>query len=160
MSTLVIYEMDSIGANGALEAVGFHPYCSVSCRDSHMSNFLGDIKAGETDSDVAGLLCEGCGKPVLAAYAEQFPTVREGHCTIHGNWINKGECDICIKDAATLAAGETDSWDSPPVRCPYCGGTDITELEQWAAVSEDGESNETLVEWHCVNACGGRAFWV
>lgn len=52
------------------------------------------------------------------------------------------------------------SEDGPPTRCPYCGGTDITELDQWAAVSEDGESNGTLVEWHCVNACGGRAFWV
>lgn len=53
------------------------------------------------------------------------------------------------------------SVDGPPTRCPYCGGTDITELDQWAAVSsEDTENTVTLVEWQCVNACGGRAFWV
>lgn len=76
---------------------------------------------------------------ILAAYAEQFPH------------LNK------LREIGVIA---TSSEDGPPTRCPYCGGTDITELEQWAAVSEDGESNETLVEWQCVNACGGRAFWV
>lgn len=76
---------------------------------------------------------------ILAAYAEQFPH------------LNK------LREIGVIA---TSSEDGPPTRCPYCGGTDITELDQWAAVSEDGESNETLVEWQCINACGGRAFWI
>jgi hypothetical protein len=76
MSTPVIYEMDSIGANGALEAVGVHPFCSTSCRDTHIWKLLGPVKTGESDMDVSGLLCEECGKR-LTAYAEQFPPAKQ-----------------------------------------------------------------------------------
>ena len=75
---------------------------------------------------------------ILAAHAEQFPR------------LNKLQ-ELGIAPIA----------DRSPIRCPYCGGIYITELDQWAAVSaEDTENTVTLVEWQCVNACGGRAFWV
>ena len=75
-------------------------------------------------------------------------------------FIENGQSD-CVRQEYFLKNFKRKNTDGPPVYCPYCGGTDITELDQWAAVSsEDTENTATLVEWQCVNACGGRAFWV
>lgn len=49
--------------------------------------------------------------------------------------------------------------ESPPLSCPYCGGTNIITLEQWSALSsEDPDTTATLEEHQCRD-CADRSFW-
>jgi hypothetical protein len=59
----VIYEMEPIGVNGALEAVAIHWYCSESCRDKD-DTLLGDTKIGMNGDYADGTVCERCVKPL------------------------------------------------------------------------------------------------
>jgi hypothetical protein len=58
----VIYDMDEIGVNGALEAVGIHYFCSVECRANHSASG----QDGESDEYLPGTQCEECGKELAA----------------------------------------------------------------------------------------------
>lgn len=87
---------------------------------------------------------------ILAAYAEQFPVLPIG--------LSSYPLPGSINNPHPVTFGNP---EGPPVRCPFCGGVDITELDQLDSVSsEDAGNIAKLTEWQCVNVCGGRAFWV
>lgn len=62
---------------------------------------------------------------------------------------------------ATLApASDPASTEPGASHCPYCGGTDLAECEQWSALSAaDPGNTASLIEFQC-HTCHSRSFWV
>lgn len=60
--TLCLYEMDSIGAGGAMEAVAVKWFCSDKCRRIYETDV--PVEAGEDDEWIDGTVCDECGTPL------------------------------------------------------------------------------------------------
>jgi C4-type Zn-finger protein len=46
------------------------------------------------------------------------------------------------------------------VRCPYCGGTEVTKMQTWTATSDEDKDNTcTITECQCFR-CEYRSFWI
>ena len=60
MNTPVLFEMDPIGRNGAMEANGrIYYFCSDSCRAAFPLNY--DVSSGTDDDWIDGTVCDQCG---------------------------------------------------------------------------------------------------
>ena len=57
-----IYELDSIGVDGALEAVAIHWYCNEGC--ASRAKIEGPTSTGENNDAEDGAVCETCGKEI------------------------------------------------------------------------------------------------
>ncbi len=51
-------------------------------------------------------------------------------------------------------------WTSPPVHCPFCGGTNILrDMVEWPAHSSDDPGNTAKLSENQCQSCEGRSFW-
>jgi hypothetical protein len=60
-AALAIYELDSIGVNGALEAVAVYHFCSEDCRQAFRRTLWEPTSLGVSSDFIDGTVCDKCG---------------------------------------------------------------------------------------------------
>ncbi len=65
-SVPVLYVMEPIGVDGAMEAVDVLWFCSVECRGVIEANTAHVVTAGESNEYIGGTMCDKCGIDLLA----------------------------------------------------------------------------------------------